>query len=314
MIGNQGTGTEVSSTTASPRVGDNFAAPPLDPPRTNPDDASEGYMPAACRVCALAEAEGSLCDFAPRDKGWWSDAITAPQHQKISLELWSALRLQKTQRTVLTISTSHNECAINASLMTIAAAAAEAASLEAATTRDAMVESIKDDGATPRSLRKGSTPAALRRGQSDEDAAAAQAAAAADDRDVAAAANSAAHADFMSKLDPEARCPLPIRLVCVQPHSNPRTSEPADIVGGPPFTAWGELMPPVADELSKSAAKLWLHAGALDFACRTQLLESWREGSLAARRGPSAAAPNARSRASCRPTSASTLSASTLTG
>ena len=171
VIGNQGTGTEVSSTTASPRVGDNFAAPPLDPPRTNPDDASEGYMPAACRVCALAEAEGSLCDFAPRDKGWWSDAITAPQHQKISLELWSALRLQKTQRTVLTISTSHNQCAINASLMTIAAAAAEAASLEAATTRDAMVESIKDDGATPRSsLRKARRPprfaAGERRGRS----------------------------------------------------------------------------------------------------------------------------------------------------
>ena len=107
------------STQASPRVGDVFAAPPLEPPKTGLE-AQEGAVPAACRVCALAEAESSLFDFAPRDKGWWSDALSWPQHSVFMIELKSALRLQQTQRAALLVSTSHNSCVINATLAGIA--------------------------------------------------------------------------------------------------------------------------------------------------------------------------------------------------
>ena len=113
------------STQASPRVGDNFAAPPLEPPKGGldghaADHGPVGALPAACRVCALAEAESSLFDFAPRDKGWWSDALSWPQHSVFMIELRSALRLQQTQRAALLVSTSHNSCVINATLAGIA--------------------------------------------------------------------------------------------------------------------------------------------------------------------------------------------------
>ena len=50
----------------------------------------------------------------------------SPQHAVVLSELLSALRLQRTQRAALTVSTGHNACVIHASLVGIAEAASEA--------------------------------------------------------------------------------------------------------------------------------------------------------------------------------------------
>lgn len=114
--------------------GSNFSAPPLDQPATNSttgdDDMrlDEAYRAASCRRCALAEAEESLCDFAPRDERWWRNALLRDrEHALVVGELASALRLQRLLRLTLSTITCHNACVINVTLLDIAQALSEPA-------------------------------------------------------------------------------------------------------------------------------------------------------------------------------------------
>ena len=103
-------------------------------------------------------------------------------------------------------------------------------------------------------------------------------AAAAANSDVAPGPNSGlsdeeAFGNFLASLDPEARCPVPMILLCVTPPSTTRTNEAADIILDQHPVRWGDFNPPVAEELAKQVHKLWLHAATLDFTCRAQLLQ-----------------------------------------
>ena len=138
-------------------------------------------------------------------------------------------------------------------------------------------------GSTP-GMRKGSTPGAVSADDEEETTAATPASG-------AIAVDDQTFGEFIAKLDPETKCPVPMMLLCVAPPVNPITNEPLDLGGLGVY--WGDLNPEVGYELGKQSSRLWLHAGTLDFASRTQLLQAWGEGSIAARRGPSCAGSSA---------------------
>jgi hypothetical protein len=115
------------------------------------DPMEDSKALAACRVCALAEAEAALCDFAPRDSAWWLEVLVGPGFHTTMSELNTALRLQRAQRAALAVITAHNACAINASLAAIAEAEEKAA-------RAAAAAEAAEASLVPSELTLGNTP------------------------------------------------------------------------------------------------------------------------------------------------------------
>ena len=262
-----------SMATPVSRFKDNFAAPPLEPIRS--EIGPEAAAHAACRVCALAEAEPALADFSPRSATWWLQILPGDNYSLVARELASALRLQRVQRRALAVVTAHNALATNAVLVALADkehtamqhAVADAVSATAAM----VVPSDAEDSTVARSSQP--SPAG------DEG-----------NGRVSEGGSSDEGGDGNGE-GSDAQCaPVPIRYVCVAPVPKGGATLHLPSMAGFMDARWGELAHGVSSELSRQlstaaagSVRLWLNLADLDKALRLTLLQSWGESSMAAR-------------------------------
>ena len=265
-----------------------FCAPPLEPAKAD-DPMEDSKALAACRVCALAEAEAALCDFAPRDCAWWLEVLVGPGFHTTISELNTALRLQRAQRAALAVITAHNSCAINASLAAIAEAEEKAA-------RAAAAAEAAEASLVPSELTLSNTPMPPSAGAVVNVTLGASAAGAASVASVGAGAggagvtfggatatnvNAAAEGEAVGARDDalftdDGRCPVPIQRLCVRPAYQ-------GVIHVDDVSPWGDLTHGIIEQLCRAltttptadSCMLWLTTEVLEKAARATLLTSW---------------------------------------
>lgn len=277
------------------------------------DDArvNRAYVAAACRRCALAEADESLCDFAPREPRWWQKSLLGgKEHAVVVAELHTALRLQRSLQLALSTLTCHNACAIDAVLLAIADSLSEAATSKPqmdraqesfhspGTTRDGSVE-VTDAEHRALGWSSKTRPFAGRRDEPHLST-----------RIPATVTGSMGICDD-TETEGEAtshqRCHVPMLLLCPPPPYEVLAAEEKFASGlsrslseylpscsGPSSStpwkwrnfAWGNFLPKVAEELSRQVSQLWLSSNMLDQDCDAMLQQRWNESAVTVRHPP----------------------------
>ena len=298
--GGGGGGGAARSTAREERLA--FCAPPMEPAKAE-DPMEDSKALAACRVCALAEAEAALCDFAPRDSAWWLEVLVGPSFHTTMSELNTALRLQRAQRAALAVITAHNACAINASLAAIAEAEEKAARAAAAAeaAEASLVPSELTLGNTPMPMAPGAvvnvTLGAGAAGATSGSAVGAGAggagvtagAATAPNGNAAAEEGEAVGARDDALATDDGRCAVPIQRLCVRPAYQ-------GVIHVEDVSPWGDLTHAIIEQLCRAlttiptaeSCMLWLTTDVLEKAARATLLTSWGDVSTKLRQAPPA--------------------------